>query len=325
MYPINPEKANASRFGKKIVTGMLLVCNIFFLVFLLKFPQEVLSASRDGLMIWFNNVLPALLPFIVIVNILTALNVVNYLATWISPIMNILFKLPGAGGFAFITGLISGYPMGAKAVGDLWHEKKINTYEAQNLLTFCNNAGPLFIIGVVGVGMLGNRRIGYILWLGHISAAILVGFITRFRGEWHKTNSTYRAIPSLKIPNIGILLGDAVKNAMDALVVVGGLIIFFSVVTRAIIMVVGDLQYVGLLAGIIEVTGGVKMLAEKMDTSIGLGLIGGIIAFGGLSVHAQALHFTTGTGIKAGQYILFKGLNGIFAGFITWFLSGLLL
>ncbi|MCL2360925.1 MAG: hypothetical protein FWC73_03810 [Defluviitaleaceae bacterium] len=270
-------------------------------------------------MLWFNNVLPALLPFIVIINLLTSMGVVRTISAWASPIMKYVFKLPGAGGFAFITGIISGYPMGAKAIGDLWRSKEITTKEAQRLLTFCNNAGPLFIVGVVGVGLLGNQTAGYALWMGHVAAAIIMGLMTRGRGEQSRRNDSLRVIMH-DMPNIGKVLGDAVKNAMDALVVVGGLIIFFAVVTRAVVMLVGDIPYIGVLAGMIEITGGVKMLSEGVVTPVSLGLIGGVIAFGGFSVHAQALHFTAGTGVKAGQYVLYKLANGIIAGAITWLL-----
>jgi len=275
-------------------------------------------------MLWFNNVLPALLPFVVIVNMMTSLGVVRKISFFINPFMKTVFKLPGAGGFAFITGLISGYPMGAKAVGDLWQSRDITTKEAQQLLTFCNNAGPLFIVGVIGVGLLGNQTAGYALWAGHIITALIMGLLTRIQRSSHpRHNFPFRVTSNTMMPNIGKALGDAVKNAMDALVVVGGLIIFFSVVTRAITMLAGDLPYIGIIAGIIEVTGGVKILAEGAISPLNLGLIGGVIAFGGFSVHAQALHFTSGTGIKAGQYILFKGIGSIIAGLVTWLIWSL--
>jgi len=303
------------------------MCKLLFIIFLLKFPQEVLFAARDGLLLWFNNVLPALLPFIVIINMLSMMGAVKKVSNLAGPLMKAVFRLPGAGGFALITGLLSGYPIGAKTIGDLHKTREISTKEAQRLLAFCNNAGPLFIIGVVGVGILGDKTAGYVLWAGHVAAALIIGLLTRYQGKDIRINTTQRVKRKPDIPKIGKAFGDSIKNAMEALVLVGGMIIFFSVVIRAITITVGNLPYIGVIAGILEVTSGAKALGDEVIGVISasrLGAIGGIIAFGGFSVHAQSLHFTSETGIKAITYILYKGLNGILAAIITWGIWSLL-
>jgi len=308
-----------------ILTKIIYLCNLILIIFILFFPREVLNAAREGLLLWFNSVLPALLPFIVVINILSALGFVRLVSIWAQPFMATVFKLPGAGGFALITGLISGYPMGAKTVADLWRSREITTKEAGRLLAFCNNAGPLFIVGVVGVGLLGDSMAGYVLWAGHVASALIVGVLTRgwsSRKDFEKMPSNALAHKENEY-NIGKALGEAVKNAMEALLVVGGLIIYFSVAVRVITIITGDLPFFaeGILAGIMEITGGVKILSDTSGQAISparIGVIGGIIAFGGFSVHAQALHFTSGTGIKAGIYMLCKALGGIIAAGITW-------
>ena len=63
--------------------------------------------------------------------------------------MRPLFNVPGEGAFAFLMGLISGYPVGAKIVTDLKDNNLCTTEEAERMLCFTNNSGPLFIIGTV--------------------------------------------------------------------------------------------------------------------------------------------------------------------------------
>jgi len=315
-----------------IVPKIIYVGNILLIIFLLFFPREVLSAAQEGLVLWFNSVLPALLPFIIAINLLTALGFVRLVSIWAKPLMVTVFKLPGAGGFALITGLLSGYPMGAKTVADLYRNHDITVKEAQRLLFFCNNAGPLFIVGVVGVGLLGNSTAGYVLWAGHVAAALAVGVLTRGWNR-HDDSATTRLLTlhnKTSKQHIGKALGESVKNAMEALLVVGGLIIFFSVVVKAITTITGNLPFMaeGMLAGFLEITGGVKILSETTNGIISPGriaVIGGIISFGGFSVHAQALHFTSDTGIKASTYILFKAIGGIIATGFTWVLWSFLL
>ena len=319
---------------RNIISKSTRMCNhfliIFLLFFLIIFPREVLNAARDGLLLWFNNVLPALLPFIVTVNLLTAMGVVRLVSKWAGPAMARAFNLPGAGGFALITGLVAGYPMGAKTVAELWRAKEISAREAQRLLAFCNNAGPLFIVGVVGTGLLMDSAAGYVLWAGHVAAALIVGLLTRgpkpakSSRAWSNPSTVYASLPDDF--NLSQALGEAVRNAMEALILVGGLIIFFSVVVQMIMIFAGGVPYAGLLAGIIEITGGVKALADASAGVVSPGLmaaVGGVIGFGGLSVHAQALHFTSDTGVKAWVYIMHKALNGLVAAGVTgliWYL-----
>ena len=305
-----------------IITILVVIFNIFLLIF----PQIVLAAARDGLMLWFNNVLPSLLPFMIATNMLILLGFVGLVGAVLSPVMRVLFKLPGAAGFGLITGLTSGYPMGAKTVADLKRAGQLSTGEAQHLLAFSNNAGPLFILGVVGIGLFSSARFGYVLWAAHVLAALILGVILRpAEGREHsefepgKVKESfwkYRSISGAQTP--GRVLGEAVKNAMESITFVGGLIIFFSVVV-AVVQNLGlpDSPFFGVLAGIIEVTGGVRQMATQ-DSSLNLrGSVAFIVAFGGFSVHAQSFHFTEGTGIKVVPYLLAKALHGVIAATLT--------
>lgn len=65
----------------------------------------------------------------------------------------------GIGAYAFIMGIISGYPVGAKIVTEFRKNGDCSRAEAERLLAFTNNSGPLFIIGSVGISMFGNTLI----------------------------------------------------------------------------------------------------------------------------------------------------------------------
>jgi sporulation integral membrane protein YlbJ len=296
-----------------------------FNIFLLIFPQIVLTASRDGLLLWFNNVLPTLLPFMIATNMLISLGFAEFLADLLSPYTRKIFNLPGAAAFGIIAGITSGYPVGAKTVADLKKTGQLSTQEAQHLLSFCNNAGPLFILGVVGAGMFENVKIGYFLWFTHVFSAFMVGLIFRKKNNLAKETlhinhlqaafSKYRENRRCNAHSIGKILGDAVKNAMESMTIIGGLIIFFSVIVALLekIILPDAGIFSGIIAGAAEVTGGTRRLSAIEPTLLTLGATAFVIAFGGLSVHAQSFHFTSGTGIKNGKYLFAKFLHGIFA------------
>jgi len=325
---------------------IILVFLVIFKILFLTFPSVVLAAAREGLLLWLNNIVPALLPFMIITNMLVEMEFPRFLGETLTPVMKKIFNLPGAGGFALITGLTSGYPIGAKAVADLRKTGEISARDAQHLLAFCNNAGPLFILGVVGIGLFGNAAVGYVLWTGHVFSALLLGILLKFlcrsdrprlpvgynfaeyasggrgRPPLHRISSTLSSNSNV---SPGKALSNAVKNAMESMAIIGGLVIFFNA-TMAILGEIG-LPDKGLLAGFItgavEVTGGVRKISECGISTTSLAFAAFAIAFGGLSIHMQTFHFTESTGIKAAPYLFCKVLHGLLAATITIFLARL--
>ena len=295
---------------------IILVFLVAFKFLFLIFPSVVLVAAREGLLLWFNNVLPALLPFLIITNMLVGLGIAQRAGGKFAPVMRSIFGLPGAGGVALVFGLTSGYPIGAKTVADLRKKGEISATEAQHLVAFCNNAGPAFILAAVGIGMFGNTQVGYVLWGGHVIAALAVGVLLKiFYGR--TTAGEVATPPHKNTKNYSI--GEAVKNAMESMAIIGGMIIFFSV----IMAVLGEIGLpeggllAGFIAGLVEVTGGVRKISQETPSVLGIGLAAFAIGFGGLSIHMQTLHFTEGTGIKPVVYLAHKALHGAIAAIVT--------
>ena len=296
---------------------------ILFNMFLVLNPAEMIAAAREGLLLWFNQVLPSLLPFVVGANLLAGLGFIRFLGVLAAPLMIPLFKVPGAGAFALLTGLSSGYPMGAKAVAHLRMTRQIRQQEAQRLLAFSNNAGPLFIVGFVGTGLFGSARIGYILLASHIVAAFIVGLIYRFFGEktevakggLKRAFEEFHSFRQTEYEGFGSVFGASVKNAMETMVLIGGFIIFFSVLIKTFEM--GGLfglfgNFTGLIAGVIEVANGARIIAQAgAQNPAAVIFAAALISFGGLSVHSQTAHFLRGTDIKFLPYLFAKVLQAV--------------
>ena len=122
---------------------------VLFTIFLVIFSKSNLTAAKNGLKLWANNVVPSLLPFFIATNLLSHTNVIKYVSKACNKFMRPIFNVPGECAYAFILGLISGYPVGAKIVTDLKDNNLCTTEEAERMLCFTNNSGPLFIVGTV--------------------------------------------------------------------------------------------------------------------------------------------------------------------------------
>lgn len=307
-----------------------------FNILIILFPKEIISAARNGIGLWFNNVLPSLLPFVIGTNLLIGLGVVSFFGTLLEPLMLKLFNVPGCGVFAWVLGLTSGYPMGAKITADLRLKNELTREEAQRLLSFSNNSGPLFIIGSVATGMFGNAMAGYFMLLIHFLGSFTTGIIFRrykhTKAYIHKKPDRHivrKSLYNLKAARIkdgrsfGTLLFESVRDSMETMLVIGGFIIIFSVLTEALRITnildmlaglaslfggmagIKENIYDGLFIGIIEMTNGCKILSDN-PSAAKIITAAGIISWGGLSIHAQTISFLQKTDIRVDVYLLSK-------------------
>ena len=146
-------------------------------VLLLLRPEASAQAVREGLGLCARTVIPSLFPFFAVVSLLLQLGLAERLQGVCAPFMGPMFHLRGICALPLLTGLLGGYPSGAKTAADLYTQGQITRREAELLLGFCDNCGPAFLLGYVGAGILGDTRAGTYLYLIHTAAALLAGML----------------------------------------------------------------------------------------------------------------------------------------------------
>ena len=78
---------------------------------------------------------------------------------------------------------------------------------------------------------------------------------------------------------------------------------------------------IGCFKGILEITNGLKILANSsIDYTILLPIVATILGFGGISVHMQVASIISDTDLSIKPYLIGKTLHGVFAGIITYFI-----
>jgi len=307
-----------------VLPAFVAVLNILIVIH----PSVALNAARGGLLLWFNNVLPALLPFVIGANLLMALGAVNFLGMFLSPVMKKLFKTSGRGGFALAMGLISGYPLGAKIVSEMRNRGELGKNDAQRLLGFTNNAGPLFILGAVAAGMFGSVALGYFLLAAHYLGSLCVGLLMRFYGKKRTKNDIQENLQPIAVFSrpkepFGQILGNAVKNAMETMVIVGGFMVLFSVIS-ALLAQVGLFGFIahpystGAASGVIEMAGGIGLLSQHGISRGIAALVAAMVSFGGLSILFQSLNFIGKTDLSSVVYVLCKIAHGAISGTLAF-------
>ena len=140
-------------------------------------PEATFQGANYGLKTWATILVPSLLPFFIIADILVELGVVSLLGVLLEPLMRPVFKQPGAAGFVMAMGFTSGFPMGAVLTNTLYEKNLCTKEEASRLIAFTNNSSPLFLLVAVPVGMFQNPNLGILLAVSHYGANILLGII----------------------------------------------------------------------------------------------------------------------------------------------------
>lgn len=323
-----------------IITAIIVIFNIITL----SNPKLVIDSASNAITLWFNKVMPSLLPFIIFNNILKYTNGFTILGNFFKPFMYFLFGHKGLGGISFIAGITSGYPLGAKVLGDLVEDKAISRENANHLVSFVNNAGPLFILGTVGLTMFNSTQVGYFLLIVHIFSAVTNGII--FKKTYKPSHATKHTVYQNKINshvNLLDVIAVSINDAMSTILSIGGFIIFFSVVAT-ILNIMGitlmfttvfkkilpflDVYHLeGIFIGSLELTTGIHIIVQNsVNLKLDLVIVSGLLGFGGFSVHGQSISSLTRANLKVKNYLVGKLLHSILAMiytflFFDWFLE----
>lgn len=299
-------------------------------------PAAALAGAKHGLAVCAEVIVPSLLPFMIVSALLTGLSLPSLLGRALGAAAERLFAVPGSAATALLLGLTGGYPIGAAALADMVRRGELSTAEAERALPFCNNTGPGFILGAVGGAAFGSVRVGALLYLSHVLAALAVGVLgslgkPRRHAARQETEITVRSLPAL--------LPEAVGRAAASMLNICAFAVFFSVLT-ALLDALGVLPALcgafsvrsglelrasrALLGGILELGSGAAALRGLAPTAANLALAAFVLGFGSLSVHCQTLAAVAGTEIKTARHFAGRLLHGVFSALICDLLFRLL-
>ena len=337
--------AKANFYVVKLKRNFIPLIFIGFTFCLLLFSKSNLPAIKSGLSLWANSVVPSLFPFFVATELLMHTGIVYQLGNLLNRYMKPLFNIRGEGAFAFIMGIISGYPVGAKIAANFRKNGVLTKEECERLLSFTNNSGPLFIIGTVGILMFRNTSIGIMLFITHLLASISVGIIFRF---WKtkeastleiNSNSSYKTTTKrITFSNLGEVLAESITSSISTIFLIGGFVVIFSSVI-SILKASGALNILSslfsplfyalnidtsfiapLFSGFLEITNGINTISSIACKKLSINIIftAFLLGFGGISVLLQVLSITSKTDLSIKPYLYGKLLHGILAAFYTY-------
>ncbi len=290
---------------KKILYIIILIA---FLFYTLAFPEESVGAASVGLNLWYENMLPTLLPFSLLSYILIHSGILDSFARLIHRFVGKIFPVSSVGIYPLTAGLLFGFPMGSKITADLVNAGKMSREEGQRLFCACNNISPMFVGSFIlneNLGRADLRTATYLI----LYVPPLVLYMLWNRKRQFRTPGEH--LPQ-KTASMNFQLIDAgIMNGFETLAKLGGYIIMFAILAQMTTMLpVSDPILKCLLIGCTEITNGISYTARQgLDFALAYPLMVAFTAFGGLSGFAQTASMVKDGNLPMLPYLQMKLLG----------------
>lgn len=302
----------------KLKTLFLTLIFLLLTGLLLTYPMESLAFSLTGLQLWFNKMIPALLPFMILSGMMVRLNLTEYFARIVSPVFTPLLHIRLNGIYALVIGFLCGFPMGAKTIAELYAGRKLEKQEASFLLAFCNNIGPVYFVSFVLPTLGLAHKAPYLF--GMYGLPLLYGISLRY--------TLYRKIPfpaRREKPDRGSLLSaaehfsakrkqdtlldtldDAILSGLYSISKLGGYMVLFNLLNLVPQILLCNVPFAGtdsgsLLNCLLEITSGISRVGNAAPLPVLL-----LLPFGGFSCIAQTYSMIKETDLSLKGYVLHK-------------------
>ncbi len=324
---------NKFSFLKETLFSLII---FFIMLLIISNPARYSKSTINGVNLFITAVFPGLFPFMLLTKLLTELGFAFKITNKCGKFTRHIFGTPPVSLYVFFMSILSGYPIGAKIIADLFEKGQISESDAKKMSVFCTTSGPIFVIGAVGVGMFSSFEIGLILYFSHILSSLILGIsyhlLTRKKSKEPAANN--QIIVSTSGDNI---FANCVTQTINSIFVVGAYITIFYLITEIceslniLSALANGLQFLtrpfkvsaadckSLAYGFLEVTRGCKSFAASA-TRLSVSLCSGIISFSGVSIIMQSMAFLKNTKIKMHSFAACKLMHFCVSTFLCYML-----
>jgi len=307
---------------RKNLSSNLMICLLVTITIMIFFCSDVVMESVSfSISIWKDNLFPSLFPFFVVSNLLLEYGFIEKISFYFGKFMPKFFHLPKQASFVLLVSLFSGFPSGAKYTTELVKNNILTSDEGARLLTFTHYSNPLFILGLIGNLILGNKTLAIFILISHILSGLIIGLIFRPKNKVTNKLNDYSINKEATI-NFGNSLRKSIFNALETLFLLLGIVTVFLIITTLLdVFFKFSPLFKVIISGLLEMTQGVKAVSTlNYSLLIKSILITFFISFGGFSVHAQVLSIISEEKIKYKYFFIARIMHTLIATILVFIL-----
>lgn len=260
--------------------------------------EAIIDGIRSALTICAVSIVPSLFLFLVLSDLI------------VSVLLSDGGKIASPKYAAFLLGALCGFPTGAVVCERLCQRGVLEPRDAERLLPLCNSVSPAFAIGAIGVSMLGDMRLGVLLYGSQLLASLLL--LLPLRVPAHNGKKTTQSF------SLSEMFFAAVEKSIGSILRICALICLFSALLSILRVYCGETAYT-LLAALFEIGSGSNAAAALYSTAPNFSLM--LCAFtcgwSGVCVHFQIFSVLRSIKVNAFRFVFYKGMLGLLSAAFT--------
>lgn len=277
---------SVSRGDSDVKAAILLIV----LGLMLRFPESGMQAAQTALRVWGLDVVPSLFPYMVFCRMLAS-------------------RLRASGISAFLAapllGLMGGSPSGAAVLAAYAGEGALSSRALRGLAALTGTISPMFLLSTVALWAKDARFSRLLLASSLAGAALAMGVACLTSAAQPPSSSARASNPDE---------GDPIATSVQAILSVGGCIVFFSVLASLpqALLPRQSAVFSALFHAAMEVSGGLHaLLGAPVPPYPRAVLCAALTGFSGLSILAQNLLFLRPLGLTATQLVGYGLLRAV--------------
>lgn len=280
---------------------LMLIVLLILIIFILTHPAVSVVAAADGLLLWYEKILPSLLPLAILSNIMVYSNYMQIVTKYLYPVTKHFLKISPNGCFAFLGGMLFGFPMGSKISADLTANHSIDEREGEILAICFNQLSPVFLSSYLLTSILNMPEMILPSYVALYTPPLLYAmYQLKKYPVSNEKNSASDSHLDFRIIDAGIM------NGFESLTKLGGYIVLFSIFAAMLHTYNKNYPVLNLICtGLIEVTTGISYLK---DSTLPICYIYPLAiffsSFGGLCGFAQTCSMTRECSFSRIRYLL---------------------
>lgn len=290
-----------------------LILVTFLTVFSFFHMFTIVQISREVIEIVFNNLLPSLLPFMILTSLCLNLGILDIFSYFIQKPFYYLFSLTPMMSSLYFVSFFCGYPTNVKLIKEAYELSYINLDELQHLLHIASFSSISFVFVSL------KTPYSFILFISHIIPSLIFALFYQHKNQYITLKY---AIDVMKKPHLSFVKAfkKSIISSLYAFVFILGYMLIFQFIGSFLEDVFGCNLFIDILKGIMEFSSGSLHLVQQS-----LPLVSFFLSFSGLSVMMQADNLLEDIPYSFKKYVFVRLYHGLFSGIICLFLLYLLL
>ncbi len=291
-------------FKRKFFSLLCFILIFIFSVLLLLEPTVCKKAVAKAIVLCSSVLIPSLFPYTVCMLFIINSDLVHK-SKLLTPITNRIFGLSQYSFLIMLFSFLGGFPIGGKLLNDAVKQGALTQNQGKIMINYCVNAGPAFIVSVVGSGILHSEKLGYILLASHLLSSVAICIFTP-------------KIENQRINEVGIInpidnFVTAASSAATSIIGICGYVIFFAVISAYLNYYSKHIPFLSTIACFLEITTAVTQTKN-------IYLISFLLGFSGICIWFQVLSVTKLLEINIIRFALSRCIHGALSVIITYIL-----